>query len=98
MIEIPGVKLGLAIAGLAGGVVSLSYVKPLNKWQAVLAVFTGAVCAAYLTPLAISYFTLSPAGEHGAAFLIGVTSLNLVPGFIKLSDRFRSNPEEFKKP
>jgi hypothetical protein len=96
-LEIPGIKLGLAIAGLAGGVVSLSYVKPLTKTQAVLAVFTGAVCAAYLTPLAIDHFSLSPAGEHGAAFLIGVTALNIVPGFIKLSERFRSNPEDWKK-
>ena len=35
-IEIPGIKLGVAIAGLAGGVVSLSYVKPLSKWQGCL--------------------------------------------------------------
>lgn len=95
--EIPGIKLGLAIAGLAGGVVSLSYVKPLTRWQAILAVFTGAVCAVYLTPLAISYFQLSDAGEHGAAFLLGLTAMNIVPGFIKLSEKFRANPEDWKK-
>ena len=97
MIEIPGIKLGLAVAGLAGGVVSLSYVKPLSKWQAFLAVFTGAVCSAYLTPLAIAYFSLTPAGEHGAAFLIGLTAMNIVPGFVRLSEKFKNSPEDFRK-
>jgi hypothetical protein len=96
-LEIPGVKFGVAIAGLAGGVVSLSYVKPLSKWQAFLAVFTGAVCSAYLTPLVVDYFHFSPTAEHGAAFLVGLTAMNIIPGIIKLSDRFKSNPEEFIK-
>ena len=96
-LEIPGIKLGLALAGLAGGVVSLSYIKPLTKWQAFLAVFTGAVSAAYITPLIVNYFNLSSTGEHGAAFLIGLVAMNLIPGIIKLSDRFKTNPEDFIK-
>lgn len=96
-LEIPGIKLGLALAGLAGGVVSLSYIKPLTKWQAFLAVFTGAVSAAYTTPLIASYFNLAPAAEHGAGFLIGLVAMNLIPGIIKLSDRFKTNPEDFIK-
>lgn len=96
-LEIPGIKLGLALAGLAGGVVSLSYIKPLTKWQAFLAVFTGAVSAAYITPLIVNYFSLSSSGEHGAAFLTGLVAMNLIPGIIKLSDRFKTNPEDFIK-
>ena len=94
-LEIPGIKLTVAIAGFAGGVVSLSYVKPLTKWQAFLAVFTGAVCSNYLTPLVVEYFKPYPTGEGGTAFLVGLTSMNLIPGVIKLSERFREKPEDF---
>lgn len=92
-LEIPGIKLSLAIAGLFGGVVSLKYVAPLTKWQGCLAVLSGAACAIYLTPLAVDYFKLSATGEHGTAFLIGLTSMNLIPGFLKLTEKFRETGE-----
>lgn len=96
-LEIPGIKLGILIAGVAGGVVCLSYVKPLNKWQGVLAVFTGAVTSVYLTPIATKYFSMEGPTENGVAFLVGLVAMNILPGIIKLSERFREKPEDFVK-
>jgi len=45
-----GVKYASLIAGLAGAVVSLSYMRELTRWQMILAVLTGALVAGYLTP------------------------------------------------
>lgn len=87
-----GVKFATLIAGFAGGVVSLSFVKELKPVQAALAVFTGAVSAGYGTPLVLQYFNLTQAGENGIAFLVGLTAMNLIPGIIKLSERFKSDP------
>lgn len=98
-LEIPGVKLGILIAGVAGGVVCLTFVKPLTKLQGVLSVFTGAATSVYLTPIAAKYFSMEGPTENGVAFLVGLVAMNLIPGIIKLSDKFREKPEDFlKKP
>lgn len=91
-----GVKLASLVAGFAGGVVSLSFVRELSRWQAVLAVLTGSLCAGYLTPILALYL---PAGvpEPTLAFLVGLTAMNLIPGILHLSDRFRREPESFLK-
>ncbi|MBI3146476.1 MAG: peptidase M48, Ste24p [Pseudogulbenkiania sp.] len=92
-----GIKFGPVLAGFAGAVVALSYVKPLKPWQMAAAVGTGAVCAAYLTPLACHFLLpgLPVEVQNGIAFLVGVTSMNIVPGLLKLSERFRDNPDQY---
>lgn len=90
--SILGLKIAPAVAGFAGGVVSLSFLRALTTGQAILAVFTGAASSAYLTPWGLHYFTLPPQVENGVAFLIGLTAMNLIPGFIRLAEIFRGNP------
>lgn len=90
-----GVKFAALVAGFAGGVVSLSFVKELSARQAVLAVFTGAVTAAYGTPLVVNYFSIAQPYENGAAFVIGLTAMNVIPGLLKLSEIFRRDPRAF---
>lgn len=91
-----GFKFATALAGFAGGVVSLSFVKRLTAGQAMLAVFTGTVTANYGTPVALHYLGSLPGEMHnGVAFVIGLTAMNLVPGLIKLSDIFRRDPRAF---
>ncbi len=90
-----GIKIAPLVAGFAGAVVSLSYVRQLNRWQMCMALASGALCAAYLTPF-VRHFTNFPAElENGIAFLVGVSAMNLVPGMIKLSERFRDTPERY---
>lgn len=93
-----GVKLATAVAGFAGGIVSLSFVRNLTPGQGVLAVFTGCASASYLTPLALHHiFNVSDNRplENGVAFLIGITAMNLIPGFIKLSQMWKRDPMAF---
>ena len=90
-----GVKMATLVAGFAGGVVSLSYVRELSKAQAFMAVITGSLFAGYATPVANHYFALPGELENGVAFIIGLTAMNIIPGIINLSDRFRKNPQQF---
>lgn len=92
-----GVKLASLLAGFAGGVVSLSYLKELNNGQMFLSVITGALTAGYITPAVLHYVTFPQELENGVAFLIGLTAMNIVPGFINLADRFKTNPEMILK-
>lgn len=87
-----GVKYASLIAGLAGAVVSLTYLKELTKWQMVLAVVTGALVAGYITPVVTWYFSLEEVLSNGMSFLIGLTSMNIVPGIMKLSAIIKDDP------
>lgn len=90
-----GVKVASLLAGFAGGVVSLSFVKELTARQAILAVFTGTVTANYMTPVVASYFDAIHPYENPAAFVIGLTAMNLIPGLLKLSEMFKRDPRSF---
>ena len=92
--KIAGIKLPLLIAGFAGAVVTLSYLKELKKSQVVMALITGALGAAYLTPITTHYLTIPDTLENGAGFLIGVVSMHLIPMILALAERYRSKPEQ----
>lgn len=87
-----GVKAASLIAGFAGGVVSLSFVRQLTRLQAFLAVVTGSLSAGYLTPV-VQLYLPGAIPEPTLAFLVGLTSMNLIPGILAISDRFRRDPQ-----
>ncbi len=91
-IEIPGLKVGTLLAGFLGAVVSLRFLQTITVPQAILAVVTGSVVAGYTAPIAQMYLSLSAPLEHGVGFLLGLTSMNLVPGVVRLTDKFREDP------
>lgn len=93
-----GVKYSALVAGFIGGVISLGFLRELDKLQMALAVLSGTACAGYLTPIAIPLIA-SAAGvepsaemENVAAFFLGLTAMNIVPGVIHLSEIFRRDP------
>lgn len=90
--DIFGMKFATLIAGFAGGVVSLSFVKELKPVQALAAVAVGTVSAGYLSPAVLAYFELPAAIENAAAFLVGLTAMNIIPGILSISNRFKGNP------
>lgn len=93
-----GIKLATLVAGFAGGVISLSFIKNLNTQQGLLAVGTGVASAAYGTPLAIQYAFSGVSSvplENGIAFVIGLTAMNTIPGLIRLSEIFKRDPRSF---
>jgi len=91
-----GVKFATLVAGFAGGVVSLSFVSGLTKPQALLSVLTGALTAGYMTPVVLHYMSLPTTElQNGAAFFVGLTAMNIVPGLLKLSEMFKRDPRSF---
>lgn len=81
--SILGVKLGTTIAGFAGGVVSLAFVQGLSRAQAIMAVVVGALTAAYLTPAVVEKLSISPELQNGAAFVIGLCAMSVIPAIKK---------------
>ena len=97
--DLLGVKYATLVAGFAGGVVSLAYLKEMTKPQMILAVLTGSAVAGYLTPIAIPVLAraagidAAPSLENAAAFLLGLTAMNIIPAIVRLSEIVRSNPK-----
>ena len=93
MEQLIGAKISAIIAGFVGGVVSLAMIRDLTPKVAITTVIGGTACAAYLTPLIISYLNLSGSDlENALAFLTGVCGMNGVAGVFKLSEKFKANP------
>ena len=93
-----GIKAWTLVAGFAGGVVSLSFIKALTVTQGALAVFTGVASAVFLTPAIMLYLwpaQTDPRLEYGVAFIIGLTAMNIIPGIINLSEIFKRDPRSF---
>lgn len=76
-IALSGLKLTSAIAGFAGGLISLAHEKTLTKWQRIVVLLVAATCAGYLTPLAGHYLELSEQMLSGLSFLIGLMAMKL---------------------
>ncbi|MCH2165925.1 MAG: hypothetical protein MK098_14960 [Marinovum sp.] len=89
-----GIKLSAVLAGLIGGIVSLSFIRNLTPLKAVFATLTGAASAAYITPLIVNGFELGHELEHAVAFLTGLLGMNILAGIFKLSERFQQKPLE----
>lgn len=93
-----GVKYAALVAGFIGGVISLAFLRELDRMQMALAVLAGTACAGYLTPVAIPMIARavgiesSESLENVAAFLLGLTAMNIIPGVLRLSEIFRRDP------
>lgn len=90
-----GIKVGTLIAGLIGAIVSLSFIPNLTWPKAIIAIFTGAASAGYVTPLVIGALEVGPDYEHAVAFLVGLLGMNVLAGVFKMAERFKNSPVEF---
>lgn len=102
-----GMKFLTLIGSFAGGVISLSFVQNLNRWQGLIAVVTGLTVGAFLSPIFAPWTADMLHGlaagstaasdwenkvEAAYGFLFGITGMTLVPGFIHLAEKFREDP------
>jgi len=75
-------KIGLDVwfftAGLLGSLLNIKKRNGLTIKQQIIAIFSGGITAAYLTPLAVEIFKLSDYSAYGVAFFIGSIGLNSV--------------------
>jgi uncharacterized membrane protein YccC len=75
-----GIKVGTAVFGFAGGIISLAFIKNLTRGQAALAVFVGLVTSIALTPMIAGWIGPEHSGvENGIAFLIGLCAMSALP-------------------
>ena len=74
-----------------GSVASLSLVAELGWWARMSAVMTGTATAGYVTPVIVAYWSVGAAAENSIGFLLGLTSMNLVPAIIGASRWLRCN-------
>lgn len=81
-----GLRFALAIAGFFGAVISLSFVRGLSAVQIMASLITGMASANYLTPIIVYYFHIPQNVELGAAWLVGLTAMNLIPAILKFSE------------
>lgn len=89
------VKFSTLIAGFTGGLVSLSYLRTMTIYQIYVSLLIAVSFAQYFTPAAIHLCRINPEYNDGTAFLIGLVSLQILPGFLALGRKFGENPFTF---
>lgn len=89
-ITIGGVATGLSyetlLAGFAGGLVSLSFLRPMGIWQRIWTPITATLAAGYTAPVAVGYIAnvvgdqVAPLSvKVFAAFAVGVLAQVAIP-------------------
>lgn len=73
-----GIKLSVLIAGLMGGVVSLTYEEKISTSRAILLILAGASTAAYLQPLAENVINIPQNLSTGLGFVLGLVSMKVI--------------------
>ena len=97
-----GIKLSVLVAGLVGGIVSLTYEEKISFQRAVLLIVAGASTAAYLQPLAEHYMSIPENFSSGLGFVLGLISMKLIDSVMinatHLLDKYlyakRNNPPD----
>ncbi len=84
-----GVNLGIIVAGFSGGVVSTLFATNLTRTQALGSIIASILTSAYATPALVQYLAIT-AGPYqfGAAFLIGLFTMSLVPAIKLIGNRY----------
>ena len=90
-----GVKYAALIAGAVGAILSLRYIDDLSMFGRILAVVTGTVTAGYGSPAIAQWLGLTQPTENAIAFVLGLTAMNIIPGLMRLSERFATDPLSF---
>ena len=82
-------KYGAVLFGFVGSILSLSFLKDLNRKQATVAVLTGFIASQATGPLVVAYFNLPADVEsgYGVSFLIGLLAMNLIPAVKSAAER-----------
>ena len=94
-LESLGIKTIVFIAGLAGGLASLTKRTKSNWWEKFISVLTGGFTANYLTPLVAEWTNLGENTHYGFAFLLGYGGLASVE---MLWNRLHKDDKKEEKP
>ncbi|MDR6757193.1 hypothetical protein J2Y48_002489 [Mycoplana sp. BE70] len=86
-----GIDPSHLFAGLAGAFVRAVVQGKKLTWELISSVIVGALCATYLTPVAVAYFGI--AATNGLAFGIGLIGMSIAEGAVKLGHKWAANPK-----
>ena len=90
--EYLGLKFTAFIAGIVGGIISLTFETKLSFIRALMLIFVGGITAGYTFAAAEHYFSLSPHVTGLFGFTSGLISMRLVGTVINLADLVKRNP------
>lgn len=74
-----GMDIAALKSGMMGGFMALAYERKRTARQAALSIFSGAILAGYLGPMAAKFFALEGPTYAGACFLVGLLAMRLIP-------------------
>jgi hypothetical protein len=92
MLELLGIKLSSLWAGFCGSSVYLVSVQRLGAFRMFTSVGASMLCAVYVSPLVAEFMKLNVRLEVGVAFIIGLTTMAIVPGLLKSASKASSDP------
>jgi len=87
-----GVKLAALVAGLAGGLVALTYEHNLSPLKAITLIFTGGITAGYSFTALEHYYSLHTSTTGIAAFGLGLVSMRIIDVIMIVADMIRKDP------
>lgn len=76
--ELFGIKLSTVVAGIAGGIVSLTFEEQLTFKRALFLIFTGGVVAGYSSSILEAYLEYPDGVASAIAFFLGLLSMRIV--------------------
>lgn len=85
-----GIKLSVLVAGLIGGIVSLTYHTKISFKRAVLLILTGASTAVYLQPIAEHTLGFPERFSTAVGFITGLVSMKIINFLLKNTESFLS--------
>jgi predicted permease len=89
-VAVPYLKL---VAGFAGAVVSLAFLKDQSRWQNLLNVAGGCASAIFLAPAIVDWAGLKSEGwVNATTFLTGMLSMSFLAGVFVIAKAWRENP------
>lgn len=88
-----GVHYMKLIAGFAGAVISLAFLKGLSRGEMIVNVAGGCASSAFLAPAIIGWAGLKPEWSHNfTIFLTGLLSMSVLAGVMVIARAWRENP------
>lgn len=87
-----GIKVSALVAGLVGGIISLTFEQKLSFGRAVFLIFTGGVTSGYSFALAQHHFGLTPELGGVFGFTTGLVSMRLVNTIMSIAELISKNP------
>ena len=78
-----GIDLGLLLAGFFGALILALSTKNQTPGKAITSILAGAICANYLTPIALNMMPdyIQQNGKYGTAFVMGFIGLKVLELF-----------------